>query len=44
LRMRQQSLARAKLFSWERTAEETLAVYREVCPSTTSGASGADRA
>jgi glycosyltransferase involved in cell wall biosynthesis len=44
LRMRQQSLARAKLFSWERTAEETLAVYQEVCPSTTSGASGADRA
>jgi glycosyltransferase involved in cell wall biosynthesis len=32
LRMRQQSLARAKLFSWERTAEETLAVYQEVCP------------
>ena len=32
LRMRQQSLARATLFSWERTAEETLAVYEEVCP------------
>jgi glycosyltransferase involved in cell wall biosynthesis/ubiquinone/menaquinone biosynthesis C-methylase UbiE len=32
LRMRQQSLARAALFSWERTAEETLAVYQEVCP------------
>jgi 2-polyprenyl-3-methyl-5-hydroxy-6-metoxy-1,4-benzoquinol methylase len=32
LRMRQQSLARATLFSWERTAEETLAVYQEVCP------------
>ena len=31
-RMRQQSLARATLFSWERTAEETLAVYEEVCP------------
>jgi glycosyltransferase involved in cell wall biosynthesis/ubiquinone/menaquinone biosynthesis C-methylase UbiE len=30
-RMRQQSLARAKRFSWERTAEETLAVYEEVC-------------
>jgi ubiquinone/menaquinone biosynthesis C-methylase UbiE len=30
--MRQQSLARATLFSWERTAEETLAVYQEVCP------------
>jgi SAM-dependent methyltransferase len=30
MRMRQQSLARAQLFSWERTAEETLAVYQEV--------------
>ena len=30
--MRQQSLARAALFSWERAAEETLAVYEEVCP------------
>jgi glycosyltransferase involved in cell wall biosynthesis len=32
LKMRQQSLARAALFSWERTAEETLAVYQEACP------------
>jgi glycosyltransferase involved in cell wall biosynthesis/ubiquinone/menaquinone biosynthesis C-methylase UbiE len=32
LRMRQQSLARAALFSWERTAAETLAVYEEVGP------------
>jgi glycosyltransferase involved in cell wall biosynthesis/ubiquinone/menaquinone biosynthesis C-methylase UbiE len=31
-RMRQQSLARATFFSWERTAEETLAVYEELCP------------
>jgi glycosyltransferase involved in cell wall biosynthesis/ubiquinone/menaquinone biosynthesis C-methylase UbiE len=31
-RMRRQSLARATLFSWERTAEETLAVYEDVCP------------
>jgi ubiquinone/menaquinone biosynthesis C-methylase UbiE len=31
-RMRQQSLARATHFSWERTAEQTLAVYEEVCP------------
>jgi glycosyltransferase involved in cell wall biosynthesis/2-polyprenyl-3-methyl-5-hydroxy-6-metoxy-1,4-benzoquinol methylase len=30
--MRQQSLARAQLFSWERTAEATLAVYEAVCP------------
>jgi glycosyltransferase involved in cell wall biosynthesis/SAM-dependent methyltransferase len=29
-KMRQQSLERAQLFSWERTAEETLAVYQEV--------------
>jgi ubiquinone/menaquinone biosynthesis C-methylase UbiE len=32
MRMRRQSLARAKLFSWEQTAEQTLAVYEEVCP------------
>jgi glycosyltransferase involved in cell wall biosynthesis/ubiquinone/menaquinone biosynthesis C-methylase UbiE len=32
LRMRREGLTRAQLFSWERTAEETLAVYREVCP------------
>jgi glycosyltransferase involved in cell wall biosynthesis/ubiquinone/menaquinone biosynthesis C-methylase UbiE len=32
LRMRQRSLARATLFSWERTAQATLAVYEEVCP------------
>jgi glycosyltransferase involved in cell wall biosynthesis/ubiquinone/menaquinone biosynthesis C-methylase UbiE len=31
LRMRQRSLARAQLFSWERTAAETLAVYQELC-------------
>ena len=31
LRMRQQSRARATLFSWERTAEATLAVYQELC-------------
>ena len=30
--MRQRSLARATHFSWERAAEETLAVYEEVCP------------
>jgi glycosyltransferase involved in cell wall biosynthesis len=30
LKLRKQSLERAKLFSWERTAEETLAVYQEV--------------
>jgi glycosyltransferase involved in cell wall biosynthesis len=30
LKLRRQSLERAKLFSWERTAEETLAVYQEV--------------
>jgi glycosyltransferase involved in cell wall biosynthesis len=32
LRMRQQGLQRARLFSWERVAQETLAVYREACP------------
>jgi glycosyltransferase involved in cell wall biosynthesis/ubiquinone/menaquinone biosynthesis C-methylase UbiE len=32
LRMRQQSLLRARLFSWERAARETLAIYQEVCP------------
>jgi glycosyltransferase involved in cell wall biosynthesis/ubiquinone/menaquinone biosynthesis C-methylase UbiE len=31
-RMRQQSLARATRFSWEQTAEQTLALYEEVCP------------
>jgi glycosyltransferase involved in cell wall biosynthesis len=30
--MRRRSLARAKLFSWEQTAAQTLAVYEEVCP------------
>jgi glycosyltransferase involved in cell wall biosynthesis len=30
LKLRAQGLERAKLFSWERAAEETLAVYREV--------------
>lgn len=30
LKLRKQSLERARLFSWERTAEETLAVYQEV--------------
>jgi ubiquinone/menaquinone biosynthesis C-methylase UbiE len=30
--MRRRSLARAKLFSWEQTAEQTLAVYEELCP------------
>jgi glycosyltransferase involved in cell wall biosynthesis len=29
-KMRQQSIERAKLFSWERAAQDTLAVYREV--------------
>jgi glycosyltransferase involved in cell wall biosynthesis len=29
--MRQQSLERARLFSWDQTARETLAVYREAC-------------
>jgi glycosyltransferase involved in cell wall biosynthesis len=33
MRMRRQSLARAKLFSWEQAAEETLAVYEEVYPA-----------
>jgi glycosyltransferase involved in cell wall biosynthesis/ubiquinone/menaquinone biosynthesis C-methylase UbiE len=32
LKMRQQSLKRARFFSWERVAQETLAVYQEVCP------------
>jgi glycosyltransferase involved in cell wall biosynthesis/SAM-dependent methyltransferase len=32
MRMRRRSLARAKLFSWEQTAEQTLAVYEEACP------------
>jgi glycosyltransferase involved in cell wall biosynthesis/SAM-dependent methyltransferase len=32
LKMRERSLERARLFSWERTAQETLAVYQEVCP------------
>jgi glycosyltransferase involved in cell wall biosynthesis len=31
LQMRKKSLERAKLFSWTRTAQETLAVYQEVC-------------
>jgi glycosyltransferase involved in cell wall biosynthesis len=30
--MRRKSLDRAQLFSWERAARETLAVYQEVCP------------
>jgi glycosyltransferase involved in cell wall biosynthesis len=30
--MRQRSLERATLFSWERAARETLAVYEEACP------------
>jgi glycosyltransferase involved in cell wall biosynthesis len=33
LKMRQQSFARAKLFSWEQTAGATLAVYEEICPA-----------
>jgi glycosyltransferase involved in cell wall biosynthesis len=41
VRMRQQSLARAKLFSWERAAEETLAVYEEVCPESSKEARAA---
>jgi glycosyltransferase involved in cell wall biosynthesis len=41
LKMRQQSLARATLFSWERTAEETLAVYEEVCPEHSKAARAA---
>jgi glycosyltransferase involved in cell wall biosynthesis/SAM-dependent methyltransferase len=31
-KLRQQSLQRAKRFSWERVAKETLAVYEEICP------------
>lgn len=31
LQMRKKSLERARLFSWEKTAKETLAVYQEVC-------------
>jgi glycosyltransferase involved in cell wall biosynthesis/SAM-dependent methyltransferase len=30
--LRSKSLERAKLFSWERAAKETLAVYEEICP------------
>lgn len=29
-RMREQSIARAGMFTWERTARETLAVYRKI--------------
>lgn len=29
--LRARGLARARQFTWERTARETLAVYREVC-------------
>ena len=35
--MRQQSLERARLFSWEQAAQETLAVYREACPGGCQG-------
>jgi len=31
--LRARGLARARLFSWERTARETLAVYREAAGS-----------
>jgi glycosyltransferase involved in cell wall biosynthesis len=31
LQLRKKSLERAKLFSWTQTAQETLAVYQEVC-------------
>ena len=31
LQLRKKSLERAKLFSWERTAQETLTVYQEAC-------------
>ena len=31
-RLRYKSLERVRLFSWERAAKETLAVYEEVCP------------
>jgi glycosyltransferase involved in cell wall biosynthesis len=31
LQLRKKSLERAKLFSWTRTAQETLAVYQEAC-------------
>jgi glycosyltransferase involved in cell wall biosynthesis/ubiquinone/menaquinone biosynthesis C-methylase UbiE len=41
MRMRQQSLTRARLFSWERAARETLAVYQEVCPEYYLGERGA---
>jgi glycosyltransferase involved in cell wall biosynthesis len=30
-KMRLQSLERARLFSWEQAAQETLAVYRDAC-------------
>ena len=36
-RMRQQSLERARLFSWEQAAQETLAVYRQACPGGCQG-------
>jgi glycosyltransferase involved in cell wall biosynthesis len=31
LQLRRKSLERAKLFSWMRTAQETLAVYHQAC-------------
>jgi SAM-dependent methyltransferase len=35
-KMRRESLDRVQLFSWERAARETLAVYQEVCPEHSS--------
>jgi len=32
--MREKGLERAKLFSWEETAKQTLNVYKEVCRGT----------
>jgi SAM-dependent methyltransferase len=37
LRMRQQGLERAQKFSWQRTAQQTLAVYEELCPERSQG-------
>jgi glycosyltransferase involved in cell wall biosynthesis len=33
MRMRQRSVERAREFSWQHTAQETLAVYQEICPA-----------
>ncbi len=35
--LRQHGFERAKLFSWEKAAEQTLAVYRSICPLAPNG-------